>query len=146
LEPNHQVFNHPGKKRAVTVRRETFATMLSRPAVYAQLCGGGDGDVGGAGAGDYVVYHPSRCKIDLLKLDTEGWDIKVLVQVLDFAEKSGVWPRRIKFEYVHCGEDELSLRVTATLARSGYFCFFGTQDIICTATSHHGKGKDKDKG
>jgi hypothetical protein len=136
LNPVHhegKLFNHPGKKRAVTVRRETFAAMLARPAVYAQLCGGGD--VGGAGDGDYVVYHPNRCKIDLLKLDTEGWDVKVLVQVLDFAERSGVWPRRIKFEYIHCEEVEVSL-VTAKLARSGYFCFFSVQDIICTATSH----------
>jgi hypothetical protein len=48
--------------------------------VYAQLCGGeAGGDEGGGSDGDYAVYHPSRCKLDLLKLDTEGWDVKVLL-------------------------------------------------------------------
>jgi hypothetical protein len=45
----------------------------------------------------------------------------VLVQVLDFAERSGVWPRRIKFEYIHSHEGDEVDRVTVMLARSGIF-------------------------
>jgi hypothetical protein len=61
----------------------------------------------------------------------------VLVQVLNFAERSGVWPRRIKFEYIHSHEGDEVNQVTVMLARSGYFCFFSTQDVICTATFPH---------
>eukprot|EP00935_MAST-01C_sp_MAST-1C-sp1_P001937 g1937.t1 len=134
LNPAHHengVFRHPGKKKAVTVKRETLASVLAQPHVHAQLCAGG-------GSAD-MTYEAGRCRLDLLKIDTEGWDVKVLVQAIAFAQSNDIWPRRIKFEYVHCEEDEVEQAI-ALLSRSGYFCAFNQLDVACVLTTARSAG------
>ena len=82
---------------------------------------------------------PANAPIDLLHVDTEGHDAKIVSQALDFAEKTCAYPRHIKWEYMHVPTAE-QRPLLKRLAQSGYRCFFKAKDVLCTYISCVGHG------
>ena len=86
-----------------------------------------------ADAGDAPASN-AACAVDLLKVDTEGFDADIILQMVAWARASCAWPRRVKFEASHAQSDILQRAVRA-LADAGYFCQYSTQDVYCVATA-----------
>ena len=71
-----------------------------------------------------------RCAIDLIKIDAEGHDARIVLQVVAWARATCNWPRKVQFEVHHAPEAELDAAVMA-LSRAGYFCRYAAFDVIC---------------
>jgi hypothetical protein len=78
-------------------------------------------------------------RIDLLHVDTEGYDANIVHQALEYAHATCGYPRHIKFEWVHVPNEE-QRGVLRRLARSGYRCYFKAKDVQCTYATCVGSG------
>lgn len=65
-------------------------------------------------------------RIDLLHVDTEGFDSEVLKQVF----QTGFRPSLVLFEHKHLKAEEKAARMSA-LRQSGYTLYEGRDDILC---------------
>jgi hypothetical protein len=85
------------------------------------------------------LFPPQHAHIDLLHVDTEGYDANIVSQALDFAEKTCAYPRHIKWEWVHVTMPE-QRTLLKRLASSGYHCFYKNKDVQCTYSTCLGHG------
>eukprot|EP00927_Polykrikos_kofoidii_P033998 TRINITY_DN28840_c1_g2_i1.p1 TRINITY_DN28840_c1_g2~~TRINITY_DN28840_c1_g2_i1.p1 ORF type:complete len:744 (-),score=88.35 TRINITY_DN28840_c1_g2_i1:51-2000(-) len=70
--------------------------------------------------------------VGLLKIDTEGFDVQILSQVLEWGTTTGHWPERIQFEKNNLTDAAESAPVLAAL-QSFYECWAppGDDDVHC---------------
>lgn len=70
--------------------------------------------------------------IEMLKIDTEGFDVQILRQVLSYGQASGMWPERIQFERNNLTVSPHASNVYGSLQRM-YECLVpaGDEDVRC---------------
>lgn len=85
-----------------------------------------------------IEKHPDFSNIDLLLIDTEGWDAKIVLSI-DFAEfKSDL----IIFEYVHIAPNVLS-EVREFLHKNAYDVFIGELDLVAISRNTTNEALDR---
>ena len=133
FNPQHrdvQALNLGKWYRPRNVTTLTVAALAATTAFRRALCPGSDVT---AWRSPLPPGQERRCAIDLLKVDAEGHDARIVLQLVRWARATCSWPRKVQFEVHHAPEAELRAAVAA-LSEAGYFCRYAAFDMVCVAT------------